>query len=179
MASRDESDDKFDWSKTWVAEMFMSSEDAVRQKAMLDQLQGKTPETRRRNEIKGGIITASAGVSLMIVLFVLMNGIILSGRVSDAAIEILSRIWIVGLIPVFVGIALIFNGIFVSRRGVKAPVHDTAAPDSSNELRSPETPAFLSPADTTDLASGIPFSVTDETTKHLKQPVGHRRDTST
>lgn len=171
MASRDESDEKFDWSKTWVAEMFMSSEDAARQKAMLDKLQGKTPETRRRNEIKGGIITASAGVSLMIVLFVIMNGIILSGRVSDAAIEILSRIWIVGLIPVFVGLALIFNGVFISKRD---------NPDRSDDLHRPEEgsmprilnekePVSLPPADTNPLGPGF-GSVTEETTKHLKVP---------
>jgi hypothetical protein len=42
-----EQDEKFDWSKTWVAEMFMSSEEAVKRAAELERLQGKTPEAKR------------------------------------------------------------------------------------------------------------------------------------
>ena len=178
MASRDESDEKFDWSKTWVAEMFMSSEDAARQKAMLDRLQGKTPETRRRNEIKGGVITASAGIALMIVLFVIMNGIILSGRVSDAAIEILSRIWIVGLLPLFVGLALVFNGMFISRRerseaGDLHRTEDGPVPEGLADRR----PVLLQQPDTNPLGQDV-FSVTDVTTKPLKQPTGEKRPPS-
>src|SRR5687767_9266371 len=116
MATR-EGEGKFDWSKTWVADMFMSGEDAVKHEAHLERLRGMTPEERRRREIKAGVITASVGLGLMILLFVLMNGIIAGGRVSDAATEILSRLWIVGVIPLLVGAALIFNGMFVSKRG--------------------------------------------------------------
>ena len=42
-------------------------------------------------------------------------GNILSGKAQGAE-ELLSRIWIAGLIPIFVGIALIVNGVFVSKR---------------------------------------------------------------
>src|SRR5687767_9237380 len=75
MTSRDESDEKFDWSKTWLAEMFMSSEESVKRAAELDRLQGKTAETKRLAEIKAGVITGSVGIGLMILLFVLMEGI--------------------------------------------------------------------------------------------------------
>ena len=158
MAARDD-EGKFDWSKTWVAEMFMSGEEAVKRAAEIERLQGKTPETKRRNEIKAGVITASAGVALMIALFMIMEGIILGGRVSDAAAAILSRIWIVGVIPLFVGLALIVNGMFVSKR---IDIHSTEKPS--------QEPAFLPPAETNQLAAGIPFSITDETTQHLKTP---------
>ena len=85
MATR-ESGEKFDWSKTWVAEMFKSSEDAVKHQAEIERLQGVTPETKRLLEIKAGVITASTGIGLMILLFVLMGGIVASGRVpADAA----------------------------------------------------------------------------------------------
>ena len=162
-------DEKFDWSRTWIAEMFMSSEEAVRHQAELDRIQGITPEVKRRREIKAGVITASAGLGVMILLFVLMGGIVASGRVSDAAAEILSRLWIVGIIPVLVGFALIFNGMFVSKRGEEHVVKsDDAAPDTK-ELKAPAAPPFLSPADTTDLASATPFSVTDDTTRHLQK----------
>ncbi|HEV8593005.1 MAG TPA: hypothetical protein VGQ55_12950 [Pyrinomonadaceae bacterium] len=158
MATRDD-EGKFDWSKTWVAEMFMSGEEAVKRAAEIERLQGKTPETKRRNEIKAGVITASAGVALMIALFMIMEGIILGGRVSDAAAAILSRIWIVGVIPLFVGLALIVNGMFVSKR---IDIHNTEKPW--------QEPEFLPPAETNQLAADIPFSITDETTQHLKTP---------
>ncbi len=98
-------DDKFDWSKTWVAEMLKSGEDAARHQAELERIQGITPDVKRRNEIKAGVITASVGAALMLVLSILMQGIILGGGIPDRATEILSRIWIVGVIPLLVGAA--------------------------------------------------------------------------
>lgn len=164
MASRD--DAKFDWSKTWVADMFMSGEDAVKHEAEIERVRGLTPEMKRKREIKAGVITASVGVALMILLFVLMGGIIASGRVSSAAAEILSRLWIVGVLPLLVGSSLIFNGMFVSKRNQELP---SASDRDTNELQAPPASNFLSPADTNDLASETPFSVTDATTRHLQE----------
>ena len=45
----------FDWGKTWVAEMLLSEDERERKR-------GVTLEEKRYNEIKGGIITAVAGV---------------------------------------------------------------------------------------------------------------------
>ena len=163
MATRDE--EKFDWSKTWLADMFMSGEDAVKQQKEIEHLQGLTPEMKRRREIKAGIITSSVGLSLMILLFVLMEGIIASG-VSAAAAAILSRLWIVGVLPLLVGAALILNGAFVSKRGALTAVDSEA---TTNELDRSRVEGFLSPADTSQLEAGTPFSVTDETTRHLHQ----------
>lgn len=165
MATR-ETAGKFDWSKTWVAEMFTSGEDAVRHQAEIERLQGKTPEVKRLLEIKGGIITASVGIGLMILLFVLMNGIVASGRVSDAAAEILMRLWIVGVLPLLIGAALVFNGMFVSKRGVGLAAHETDT--GTKDLDAPK-PGYLPPADTNDLVSPAPFSVTDRTTRHLQK----------
>ena len=72
MATRD-SDDKFDWNRTWVKEMFMSSEDAVKNQAEIERLQGITPESKRLAEIKAGVILTSTGIGLMIFLFVFMG----------------------------------------------------------------------------------------------------------
>ena len=167
MATR-EADAKFDWSKTWVADMFASvgedEAEVVRRRDM-------TPDERRRREIKAGVITASVGLGLMILLFVLMNGIIAGGRISDAAAEILSRLWIVGVVPLLVGAALIFNGMFVSKRGASLPQHED--PDTK-ELEGPAAASFLPPADTNDLVSGAPFSVTDQTTRHLQESPRNR-----
>lgn len=160
MATR-EPGEKFDWSKTWLAEMFMSGEEAVRRAAEIERLQGKTPETKRRNEIKAGVITASAGIGLTIALFTIMEGIIASGAVSAAAIAILSRVWIAGLIPIFVGAALIVNGVFISKKDVGNGQTDRPAERPEN---------ILQPAATNELGRAVPFSVTDETTRQLDSP---------
>ncbi len=163
--------ERFDWNKTWLAEMMMSGEESVKRSAELDRLRGITPEVKRRNEIKAGVITASAGLGLMIVLIVLMNGIIATGRVSDAAAEILSRIWIVGVIPILVGVALVFNGMFVSRVASHGSAHKTD--DIPREFPDPHD-SFLPPAETRNIADSVPFSVTDETTRHLEEPLRNR-----
>lgn len=165
MAARDEQDEKFDWSKTWVAEMFMSSEESIRRQKALDLLQGKTPEVRRRNEIKAGVITASVGFGLMIFLFVLMEAIVAGGKVPPEAVLILKSLWVVGVIPIMVGAALVFNGMFVSKREERA-LNETKEPEAK-EIANSGVEAYLSPADTNDLASPSPFSVTDQTTRHL------------
>jgi len=79
---------KFDWSNTWVAEMFQSSELAVKKEKELERLKGITPEVKRRNEVKAGVIVSSVGIGVMILLFFLMQGIILSGRPSPGESEI-------------------------------------------------------------------------------------------
>ena len=161
--------EKFDWSKTWVAEMLLSGEESVKRAAEIERLQGITPETKRRNEIKAGVITGSAGVGIMITLFVLMQGIILGGGISEAAAAILSRIWVAGIIPVFVGFALVVNGMFISKRSEVPDAHRTDP--GTRGLGTAPSAEFLPPAETNQLRAGIPFSVTDETTQHLKEPV--------
>lgn len=164
LATRD-TEEKFDWSKTWVAEMFQSAEEAQRRKAELDRQRGLTPEIKRFMEIKAGVITASAGLALGIVLFVFMQGLILSGRVSADTAEILSRLWIAGVIPLFVGIALIVNGLVVSKKMLEAARRTGELPPSPEHTET--TPHSLPSADTAEfIPSG--FSVTEETTKHLR-----------
>src|SRR5947199_2216329 len=90
---------KFDWSKTWVAEMFLSESERKRREEELERLRGITPEVKRYNEIKGGVITACVGLALMIFLYVFMQGIILGGKIPPDTAEILSRIWIAGVFP--------------------------------------------------------------------------------
>src|SRR5207244_9484819 len=77
------------------------------------------PEIKRYTEINAGVITSSVGVGLMIFLYALMQGIILSGHNPPGDAAILSRIWIAGVIPFLVGLALIINGVFVSKRQIE------------------------------------------------------------
>ena len=164
LVDKPEVDEKFDWNKTWVAEMLQSSEEAVRRQQALEIAGGLTPEVKRYNEIKGGIITGSVGVALMIFLYVFMQGIIIGGKVPNDTAEILSRIWVAGVIPVFVGLALIFNGVYISK---KALASSKRAPNSTSELTGDETPALRS-ANTAEFLPAN-FSVTENTTRHLNQ----------
>jgi hypothetical protein len=159
-----EPDENFDWSRTWVAEMFMSAAEKKRRKAELERLNGVTPEIRRYHEIKAGVIVSSVGIALAIFLFVFMGGLIASGKVSPEVAEILSRLWIAGVIPLFVGFALITNGVVVSKRLVEAAKRDAQmGPERfDGEAKRP----VLRPADTNEF-SASPFSVTEQTTKHL------------
>ncbi len=155
----------FDWSNTWVAEMFRSSDEIKRRKAELERQRGITPEIKRYIEIKAGVITASFGLALGIFLFVFMPGLILGGRVSPDTAEILSRLWIAGVIPLFFGLALMVNGLFVSKKIVEA-TRRTAEPGPGP--REPETtPKSLPSADSSEFIPSS-FSVTEETTKHLR-----------
>src|SRR6266436_9703806 len=104
--------EKFDWTRTWVAEMFMSPDEKKRRKEEIERQRGITPEMKRYNEIKAGVITSCVGIGVMIFLNALMQGIILSGQNPPSDAAILSRIWLAGLIPFLVGLALVVNGWF-------------------------------------------------------------------
>lgn len=154
---------KFDWSDTWVAEMFQSGQAAVSRKLEMERRMGLTPAVKRYNEIKAGVITSSVGIGLAIFLHVFMKGLL--GSVSPEAAEILQRIWIAGVIPFFVGLALIINGLVVSKRMVEIQEREMKR---ANSLEGDVTEQrSLRPADTNEF---IPtgFSVTEQTTRHLK-----------
>ncbi len=156
-----ETDEKFDWGNTWVAEMFRSAGENKRLKLESERRAGITPEMKRVTEIKAGVITSMVGIGTAILLFVLMQGIILGGNVSQTAIEVLSRLWIVGVVPLFVGLALIINGVVVSKRLIELAKQPTElTPGEGTEERA------LPSADTNEFA-GSRFSVTEGTTKHL------------
>ena len=155
----------FEWSKTWVAEMFMSHKELKRRKEELERQRGITPEMKRYNEIKAGIITGTVGIGIAIFLYVFMQGIILSGNVTPISAEILSRLWIAGVLPLFVGIALIINGLFVSKKLLEIARRESQNAPAS--LEQEPNPQSLEPTDTTEFVPPS-FSVTEHTTKHLR-----------
>src|SRR5215831_5550454 len=107
---------KIDWSKTWVADMFLTHAERKRRDEEIARQSGITPEVKRRNEIKAGVITGCAGAGVALFLYVFMQGIILSGHSDPGSAAILSRLWIAGVIPIFVGLALLINGALVSKK---------------------------------------------------------------
>jgi len=160
--------ERFDWSRTWVAEMFLSESERKRRKEQIERERGITPEMKRYTEIKAGVIVSSVGLGIMIFLNILMQGIISSGQNPPSDAAILSRIWVAGVIPFFVGLALIINGLFVSKRQVE--IARQAQRTGENVLKSDARSLALRPADTAEF---IPpsFGVTEGTTKHLSNPV--------
>jgi hypothetical protein len=160
-----ESGQKSDWSNTWVAEMFMSGQAHELRKLEMERRLGITPEIKRYNEIKAGVIVSCVGIGVAIFLFFIMNAIALQNP-RDA--ELLTRIWLAGVIPFMVGLALIINGTVVSKKIVAAWERDQQKLDQKhNKLQEGAKPRSLGAADTNEFIPAN-FSVTDQTTRHLE-----------
>ena len=152
---------KFDWSNTWVADMFMSGQMAEVRKAEMERRLGITPEVKRYNEIKAGVIVSCVGIGVSIFLFFIMHAI---AALNPRDAELLNSIWLAGVIPFMVGLALIINGLVVSKKMVQVIERE----QQRNTPLSEGMPARgLRAADTSEF---IPtnFSVTDQTTRHLE-----------
>ena len=153
---------KFNWNNTWVAEMFMSGQANELRKREMERQLGITPEVKRYNEIKAGVIVSCVGIGVSIFLFFIMQAIAAQSPPQDA--QLLSSIWLAGVIPFMVGLALIINGTIVSKKMVEVIEREQAKAKNLEEgpaprgLRSPDTSEFV-PAN---------FSVTDQTTRHLE-----------
>lgn len=152
---------KFNWNNTWVADMFMSGQMAEARKLEMERRLGITPEVKRYNEIKAGVIVSCVGIAVSIFLLFLMNAI---SNYNPQNGEILRTVWLAGLIPFMVGLALIINGVVVSKKMVEVMEREQGKAKSLEEgpaprgLRSPDTNEFI-PTN---------FSVTDSTTRHLE-----------
>ena len=153
---------KFDWGDTWLAEMFRSGQAAELQKLEMERRLGITPEVKRYNEIKAGVIVSSVGIGLTIFLFVFMQGI--AGNVAPDAARVITRLWVAGVIPFMVGLALIVNGLVVSKKIVAALERDQKP---TNSLDAGASPRGLRAADTSEFIPAN-LSVTDQTTRHLE-----------
>ena len=154
-------EEKFDWNKTWVTEMFLSASEKKRRKEELERIRGVTPELKRYTEVKAGVVVSSLGIALGLLLLVLMEGIVAGGFVSSQEAQILTRLWVVGVLPLFIGFALILNGAFVSKKIVEAAKRNSQL---TSERPEEESKSILTGE---NLAPVQPFSVTEQTTKHL------------
>jgi hypothetical protein len=162
-----EPDNKLDANTPWWEEIVLSDADSKRRKEELDHERGIAPEVRRYTEIKAGVIVCSVGVAIAIFLAIFMQGLIVSGSVSNETAEILSRLWIAGVLPLFVGLALIINGAFVSKK--LAELARQAALKGSGAVEKETNPLALNAGDTSEFIPAR-FSVTEQTTHHLSGP---------
>ena len=157
-------EEKPDWGKSWAANILLAKE-------IQERMRG-TPEERRLNEIKGGVITSLVGVGVMIFLRFFLD-VVANHIESSNDAEIVRTVWIAGIIPFLVGIGLIINGFFVSRRIVKLK-EQQAQPAMP---ASPAPTAF--PTQTTnhlvaDAVQPAVASVTEDPTLHLIEDRGSR-----
>lgn len=159
---RSEAGNKFEWNDTWVAEMFRSGKATELRKLEMERRMGITPEVKRYNEIKAGVITSSVGIGVSIFLFVFMQGLV--HVVGVEAQQILPYLWIAGVIPFFVGLALMINGMVVSKKMAEVQQRELRRINALDGETA--TQRALHPADTHEF---IPtgYSVTDQTTRHL------------
>jgi hypothetical protein len=160
--------EKFDWSKTWWAELIYPKEE-------LERMRGVTPgekllreEKKRLNEIKGGVITSLTGVGVMTFFYFFFDVVARQEPVADA--DLIRRLWMVGIIPFLVGVGLLINGFFVSRRLLRLEEQLLQA-----AMPAPQASAAL-PAKTTDqlvfdAAPSIGASVTEDPTSHLPEAI--------
>ena len=126
------------WDKARAAEMSMSAGEVGRRQDDVERRRGITAAIRRFREIKAGVIVASAGLGTAIFLAVFMQAIIRSGEATGSDAEILSHLWVVGVIPLLVGIALIVNGYLVSKKIVEL-FQETEKPLEYHQRRRPWT----------------------------------------
>jgi hypothetical protein len=152
---------KFDWSNTWVADMFMSGQAAELRKQEMERRLGITPEVKRYDEIKSGVIVSCVGIGVSIFLFFIMQAIA-NQNPRDA--ELLNKVWLAGVIPFMVGLALIINGMVVSKRMAQVIEREQ---QKNMPLSDGATARSLNAADTSEFIPTA-FSVTDETTRHLE-----------
>jgi hypothetical protein len=137
-------------------------------KADREERRKKTPEEKRLNEIKAGVITSSVGLGVMIFLNILFDSI--ANAAPGIGADILRSLWAVGLIPFLIGLGITFNGLFVSRRIVELK--------RQQERKDQQEPLFSAPA-TSPVARLVEpsqspisdFSVTETTTTKLREPV--------
>src|SRR5215510_1850562 len=156
--------EKFDWSKTWVADMFLTEEERERRR-------GVTAEEKRLTEIKGGVITSFVGVGVMIFLRLFLE--VVAKQKSPSEAELLRSVWMAGIIPFMIGVGIIFNGLFVGRRIVRLK-------EQQAQPAIPASPAPTAlPAKTTDqlvanAAQSEGASVTEDPTLQLIEDRGLR-----
>jgi hypothetical protein len=157
--------EKFDWSKTWVADMLLSGAEREKRDEELKRQRGITPEYQSHKEIKAGVITTSVGIAVAIFLSIFMDGIIIGAHIPADTAEILNRLWIVGVIPTFVGLGLLINGLLV--KGPKRAA-ERAAFEKESQRQS------LPPANTSEFAPSA-SSVTEHTTRQLMDSDAQKR----
>jgi hypothetical protein len=128
----------------------------------------KTPEEKRFEEIKAGVITSSVGLGVVIFLGFLFGAI--SQTVNPEAAWILRAIPFVGIIPFLIGLGIIFNGLFISKRIVELKRRQEQRDQSMPLFNVPNTSPVARLAESSQPPISD-FSIAEPTTTKLREPV--------
>lgn len=149
-----------------------------------DQVIGppKSPEEKRLETIQNGLITTVAGIGSTIFLYFLMNAIA-NNESHDA--QVVRSIWLGGLIPTLVGLAMLFNAFFISPKIVALKRREAlgevlGGETDVNWTTSVNTNSLNAPVAAALPAANFDYSVTEHTTARLKEkiPIPASRDTN-
>jgi hypothetical protein len=128
----------------------------------------RSPEEKRLNEIKGGVITSCVGLGLMIFLTFLFDAI---AELTGPGVQgIMRAIPFAGIIPFLIGLGIIFNGLFISKRIVE--VNRGESQRSETDRDEWRAPLFAAPNTTPVAQLGEPanYSIVEPTTQTLREP---------
>lgn len=130
--------------------------------SLMEMIFGKqrepTPEERRLNDIRNGIITMLTGAGITIFLYFLLNAVATRPDVRPEDAPIIRAVALCGVIPFMVGVGLLINGLFFWKLGPKV------SPSTVETAReSPPSPS-LTAGETLRMAP----SVTEQTTMPLE-----------
>jgi len=122
-----------------------------------------TPEEQRLKRIRSGIITASVGLGAAIFLRLFFGAIAMAENDREGAL-ILESFWALGMVPFFIGIGLIINGLLFTKtrqleREVESRKRELAQIRSEIEALPPQQEEYITPG-----------SVTEQTTARLGVP---------
>ena len=128
----------------------------------------KTPEEKRFDEIKAGVITSSIGLGLMIFLRFLFLAIASTLPWQEA--NVMRGLWWVGWIPFLVGLGIILNGVVIGKKVVELKRKQESGKLHPPLFSVPNTAPV--PQLTEASQSGIAdYSVTESTTTKLREPI--------
>ena len=141
-------------------------------------MRGVDPEIKRYKEIKAGVITACVGIGLLLFLAIFMEGV---AHANPEEAVILERVWVAGVIPLMIGLGLIINGVFITKRMNKVPgvgVFTTLAPSpglpphqtTTNPLEQRTWPGILGEPQSSSQPSPPDFSVAEPATQQCQIP---------
>ena len=126
-------------------------------------------EEKRLRRMRAGVVVSSIGIGFTILMFLMTsvaNPADVQGFIGGAGL---------GIVTLCIGLGLLLNAFVFTRPGKRLPDNSADARSQSSldagfpapQLRSGESPVFRSPT-TSNLAQASGSSVTEHTTKHLK-----------
>jgi Double zinc ribbon len=139
-------------------------------RANRENKRNRTPEEKRFLEIKNGVITSCVGLGVTLFLFFMMGAIADLKTIPDDVKWILRAIPSSGLIPFLLGLGMIINGLFVSKKIVQLKREQEEKSGRPLVAQTPET-APVSQIQDGGRIIVSDFSITESTTTKLREPV--------